>query len=441
MTRPKSLRATGVRPPYSRVGSWRPWLDVRDECLEPRKPARWRYTVIAHDVRSCPGHACSVGRHTGCLGAGRRVYDVARDSVSRQVLKSSAQATPPTPQPAVRVRGNQLVNAQGHPLRLVGVNRSGSQYMCALGHGIFDGPTDAASIAAMKAWRINTVRVPLNEDCWLGINGLNPAYSGLVYRSAIAAYLAQLNAAGLYVILDVDWNAPGIEPAYGPHDMLDASHGYALWRSIATAFKAHPAVLFDLYNEPHSLGSTTAEQWRCWTQGCREYVGMSGLVATVRSTGARNVILAGGLGWAADNSEWLQHEPHDPLHQLAASFHVYRDHTLCTAESCWSQTLLPIAARVPLVADEFGEMQCGEPSSIAWLNQWMSYATTNGFSMLAWTWDAKRGECSGGIPSSSRTTLALQPHMAPQSRPSTPNTICLSLVLGGGCFEATSIVI
>src|ERR1700722_8937692 len=192
---------------------------------------------------------------------------------------------------AVRVRANQLVNAQGHTLRLVGVNRSGSQYMCVLGRGIFDGPADAASIAAMKAWHINTVRVPLNEDCWLGINGLNVAYSGVAYRYAIEAYVAQLNAAGLYAILDVPRNAPGNEQASGQRDMLDASHGYALWRSIATAFKAHPAVLFDLYNEPHSLAANTEEAWRCWARGCGEYAGMSGLVATVRSMGARNVIL------------------------------------------------------------------------------------------------------------------------------------------------------
>jgi endoglucanase len=286
------------------------------------------------------------------------------------------------------------VNAQGQTLHLVGVNRSGSQYMCVLDAGIFDGPVDAVSIRAMKSWHINTVRVPLNEDCWLGINGVNPAYSGLAYRLAIEAYLARLNDAGLYVILNVCWNAPGKEQATGQHDMLDASHGYTLWRSIATAFRTHPGVLFDIYNEPHGLGRTTNEQWSCWEKGCGEYAGMSGLVDTVRSTGAHNVILLAGLEWAADDSEWLQHEPHDPLHQLVATFHVYYDHTLCATESCWNQTLLPLAASVPLVADEFGEMQCGNPASLAWLGRWMSYAANKGFSMLAWAWNLQHGGCS-----------------------------------------------
>ncbi len=75
-------------------------------------------------------------------------------------------------------------------LRLVGVNRSGSQYMCVLMAASSTVLSMPASIAAMKSWHINTVRVPLNEDCWLGINGLNLADSGVAYRYAIEAYVA-----------------------------------------------------------------------------------------------------------------------------------------------------------------------------------------------------------------------------------------------------------
>src|SRR3954447_18752964 len=87
----------------------------------------------------------------------------------------SAPAVAPTaPQPvtSVAVDGNRLVDQAGRTLVLHGVNRSGTQYVCTHGSATFDGPVDQRSIDAMKAWGINTVRVSLNEQCWLGVNGL-----------------------------------------------------------------------------------------------------------------------------------------------------------------------------------------------------------------------------------------------------------------------------
>ncbi|HEY4451307.1 MAG TPA: cellulase family glycosylhydrolase [Solirubrobacteraceae bacterium] len=324
-------------------------------------------------------------------------WATAADPSSGQARHQSARvASTPARKLALRIGGTRLLDASGHSVHLIGVNRSGTQYMCVLGKGIFDGPSDRASIEAIKTWSVNTVRLPLNEDCWLGINGVNPAYSGTDYRVAIETYVRELNRAGLYVILDVHWSAPGAQLANGQQDMLDASHGYTLWRSIAKGFRTYPAVLFDLYNEPHTLGATAAEEWRCWAAGCGAYAGMRPLVRTIRAVGAHNVILLGGLAWASDESGWLAHKPVDPIHQLAAAFHVYREHSACTDEACWSRTLLALARHVPVVDAEFGEMQCGEASALAWLSEWMTYATRHGISVLAWSWNAKGGQCGPG---------------------------------------------
>src|SRR5207249_4756006 len=53
----------------------------------------------------------------------------------------------------LHVVGNQLLNAAGQPVRLLGVNRSSAEYACVQGWGIFDGPTDQASVTAMLAWK------------------------------------------------------------------------------------------------------------------------------------------------------------------------------------------------------------------------------------------------------------------------------------------------
>src|SRR5579884_1092780 len=81
----------------------------------------------------------------------------------------------------LHVSGNRLLGASAQPVALHGVNRSGTEYACIQGWGMFDGPNTAASVRAMASWHINFVRVPLNEDCWLGINGVKPAYAGANY--------------------------------------------------------------------------------------------------------------------------------------------------------------------------------------------------------------------------------------------------------------------
>src|SRR5438128_12695321 len=105
--------------------------------------------------------------------------------------------------------GDPFVDGGGGPVGMLGVNRSGTEYECMDGRGAFAGPSDAASIAVMASWHINTVRVPLNEDCWLGINGAPAAFSGAAYREAIVAYVGRLHDAGLYAIADPHWSGQG----------------------------------------------------------------------------------------------------------------------------------------------------------------------------------------------------------------------------------------
>ena len=52
---------------------------------------------------------------------------------------------------SIAVSGNHLVDGTGRTIRLLGVNRSGAEYACIQGWGIFDGPSDAASIQAIAA--------------------------------------------------------------------------------------------------------------------------------------------------------------------------------------------------------------------------------------------------------------------------------------------------
>jgi hypothetical protein len=289
---------------------------------------------------------------------------------------------------SVALSGNRLVDGSGRTIRLLGVNRSGAEFACVQGWGIWDGPVDAASVAAMASWKVNAVRVPLNEDCWLGINGVDPAYSGVNYRSAIGNYVALLHSYGLAVIVDLHWNAPGTALASGQQVMADADHAPAFWSSVATYFKADRGVLFDLYNEPHDI------TWQCWRDGCTttdgwQTAGMQSLVNAVRGAGAKQVILLGGLGWASDLSQWLQWKPSDYRNQTAASLHMY-DFGGCGGAACWGSRVSPVASSVPVVTGEVGSSDCAP----GYVSDFANWADGAGVSYLGWTWNT--WDCRGG---------------------------------------------
>ena len=317
---------------------------------------------------------------------------------------------------SIKVVGNHFVNGSGQTIRLLGVDRPGTEYACEQGWGFSDGDDDASAAAADAAsiagWDADAVRVPLNEDCWLGING-QPSYrpggdseaqAQAAYQQTLETYVSDLNADGIYAILDLHWSAPGTVVSDAQRSLPD-DHSAAFWTSVAATFKDNPAVVFDLFNEPYSPAadgySAYPVNWSCWLHGgCtvpdaadgdtptagQTYtaVGMQALVNAVRATGASQPILVGGLAYANDLSGWLSNEPSDPAGQLAASLHAYEGNS-CDDVACWDAEVAPVAAKVPVVAGEFDENEC--PSGTDnWDDTFMDWADQTGVSYLAWGW-------------------------------------------------------
>jgi hypothetical protein len=241
----------------------------------------------------------------------------------------------------------------------------------------------------MASWGINAVRVPLNEDCWLGINGaiVPPA----VYQQSIINYVNLINQNNMWVILDLHWSGPDANEALGQEDMADKSHSLDFWSSVATVFKNNNEVIFDVYNEPHDIS------WSCWKNGTGCQAGysvasMQDMINSIRSAGAANVILLAGLDYAADLSGWLSYEPGDPDNNLAASFHMYGK-TPCDTQSCWNHTLAPLIAQVPVVATEFAETYDGSICSTATSDSFMQWMDGHNSGYLAWVWDTHGTNC------------------------------------------------
>jgi endoglucanase len=319
----------------------------------------------------------------------------------------------------LRVSGNQLVDGNHDAVHLQGVNRSGTEYACVQGWGIFDGPNDAASIDAIGTWRVNIVRVLLNEDCWLDINGMNPAYAGKNYRDAIVDYVNLLHRHGMYAEVSLIWGAPGTYKATYQPDAPDEDHSPKMWSSMAATFKSDPNVILAPWGE-------TTVGWKCFMRkGCDNEAtygpsnqfyltaAMQQAVNLMRKAGYHGVISIPCIDYANacgkingsdyNGSTWLKSRPSDPDGQLIAEAHVYGKN-LCDTVKCFDSSMKPITKVVPMIFGETGETYDASDCGSSYISTFMNWADAHGVGYEAWTWDTWGGcgvliKSYGGTPS------------------------------------------
>jgi hypothetical protein len=245
---------------------------------------------------------------------------------------------PLPPPPALRVVGNQLQTADGQAVQLRGVNVPSLEWSNG-GENVL-----RSIVAATEDWKANAVRLPVREDRWFG---RDPAQKdgGAAYRKLVADAVEAASTRGAYVILDLHrYRAP------------TAAH-VTFWTDAAAQFKDHPAVLFDLLNEPHGIS------WEVWRAGGRveekhkdgtvtafESVGMQRLLDAVRLVGAKNVVVAGGLDWAYDLSGVLKGFE---LKDAVGSGVVYATHVYNWKKG-WQKSFLDVAEKHPVLLGECG---------------------------------------------------------------------------------------
>jgi poly(3-hydroxybutyrate) depolymerase len=313
---------------------------------------------------------------------------------------------------SVSVSGNRLVDEFGNPVQLRGVNRMSTEYACIQGWGLLGEPATSEEIgktldAMMTAWHVNTVRVLLNEDCWLNRDTaeLDPVNIGDNYRNGIAGYVNEITSRGMVAILDLHWSAPTGIQAIDQQPMPDADNSIEFWTSVASLFQGNPLVIFDLFNEPYPDRDQPPpiDAWDIWLNGGELHignppdpsastymaVGMQSLVDAVRSTGATNPIMLGGLDYADDLEGMLDHLPNDPAAQLVASWHVYPNNSHGLDKPDTWDAVAKIMAVMPVVAGEFGRNDCVGAD----LEKFMSWMDGHGGSYIAWVWNTAKWNC------------------------------------------------
>ena len=191
----------------------------------------------------------------------------------------------------LKTHGNRVVGAAGAEVLLQGLSVDSMQW----------GPGERVSWSirvALDEWKANVIRLPVDDRRWFGEEKASAAY-----RKQVDDAVALCAARGAYLILDYHgFGAP--RPRH-----VD------FWKDAAARYANHPAVLFELFNEPHGIS------WKLWRDGGDLRTdrhkdenpaenqlqsegdftqGMQALVDAVRGTGAKNIVLVGGLDWAYD---------------------------------------------------------------------------------------------------------------------------------------------
>lgn len=331
--------------PISLSGTAAAWTEAGTRLLLPAGTAQLQvmpslYRVAAGTLDIANLSVTPIPAEESSRMEAKRDARLQHDAAVDAAVARDLQRAPVTPE--IKVEGNRLETLDGKPVWLQGVNVCGLEWRP-------DGENPLRSIkVAVSEWKANVIRLPVDDAFWFG-RGKNQTPGGIsaqAYRDLVDRAIKLAAANGAYVILDLHrYQAPREEHL-------------VFWKDAATRYKNNPAVLFDLLNEPHNIA------WDVWLHGgpvvskergeegkTYQSPGMQAMVDAVRSTGARNVIVAGALDWAYDlsgiaNGYALQDR--EPGNGIMYSSHVYfwkRD---------WQGKFLFLASRYPLLIGECG---------------------------------------------------------------------------------------
>jgi len=276
---------------------------------------------------------------------------------SVSVSASQSKADPALMPLPLKVVGTQILNSKNETVRLRGVN-------CASLEWTSDGQGHIVESirVAIDDWHVNHIRLPMSQDRWFG-KAPEQDDEGKAYRALIDEIVKLCASKRVYIMLDLHWSNTGVwGEQIGQHSMPDENSA-AFWKDLAPVYANHPAVIYDLYNEPHDVtwdvwlnGGQVTDRPNRRSQTPRTYkaVGMQQLLDIVRAAGAKNLVVVGGLDWAYDFSGILEgRQLNDPTgNGLVYANHCYNNKN--QAVETWIANVEKAAKKFPIIISEFG---------------------------------------------------------------------------------------
>jgi endoglucanase len=382
------------------------------------------------------------------------------------------------PLQAHTVSGTQLLNDNGQPIVLRGVNWFGFETPDNSVHGLW-ARNWKDMLTQIQSSGFNALRVPLCPAAFRGDGkpnfnaSLNPDLVGLTTRQWLDVFLKEVDRRGMYILLDhhrPDCQAIS-ELWYTP------SYSEAQWLTDLEYLAQHFSGLqnlvgIDIKNEPHGSASwgtgNAATDWNLAAEkaSARILAVNPRLLIFVEGI-ERNANCSGNTGhfWGG-NLEPLACKPLNiPRNKLVLSPHAYGPDVYGmdyfnaadfpnNMTAIWDAHFGRYASSYPVVVGEFGGKygHGGSPKDKVWQDAFVNYLKLRGMkSSFYWTWNPNSGDTGGILQDDWKTVwpdkLALLKRLwdgSPTTPPTTPPTTGISTSLritsdwtSGYCADVT----
>ena len=340
----------------------------------------------------------------------------------------------------LHVEGNKVFNDLGEEVMLYGAAIPSMEWY--VGDWIEESVYEILSNAD---WNCNLVRIPLCQNRWFGDTDYqqDPSHyhydpNGAKYRAKVDNAIDIASKLGKYIEIDLHWSDGGggyylrdgvqTQNPLQQWEMPDLN-SLEFWIDVAQTYKNHPAVLFDLYNEPQ-LNYNERHEEDLWKNGGTisvdktengtriqydyETPGMQGLVDEIRKIGANNVVIAGGMKWAFDLTMVLddQYALDDFVgNGIIYDAHLYpwRGQLVDSYDQSWHDAITAAKDKYPIMIGEFGPVDNADEYSQKyaaaytaeygwdtwqkWLEGLLDWMGEHGYHWNAWAFSPTAGPC------------------------------------------------
>lgn len=255
---------------------------------------------------------------------------------------------PLTQQSTLVVKGNRIFDQTGREIWLQGVNIPSLEWWHEGDH------LRESFAAALQDWNVTVIRFAVKTRFWFGRDPEQKrrGVGATEYCALVDEMIDYATKRGCYIVLDLhEYRAPTQEHA-------------EFWKDASKRYANHPGVLFDMINEPYDIswdewrnGGSLAGEKREGTvaetsegKNLNASIGMQKLLETIRTTGAKNIVIAGGLDWSYDLTGVADGFA---LEEKGGNGIMYATH-IYPWKSDWNGKILAVAEKHPVFVGEVG---------------------------------------------------------------------------------------